>query len=245
MTKNPVASPGATNGVIIPPVKHFTAKTAGRVTVPDGHTKAAPHGSPEEGRGDVRVRGSRGGSEPSTRTRSSDGGKVAATSPSEGGVMHEGRNRASLKLCRERPLGGGIGLSVNTGAGRDQLPECRLSGTTAATLIKIERIKRRPDNAAEVAASSETGYVSGGSMLTGRTGSDPPRSDTQRGQTPIVVRKWRANQTAERKANVGVSIPEADGLSVRRDSTKPWPTPNKTSRGRMHRASQGTCHWHQ
>ena len=85
MTKNPVASPGATNGVITPPVKNLTAKTAGRVFVPDRHTKTAPHGSSEEGRGDVRVRGSRGGSEPSTRTWSADGGKVTATSPSEGG----------------------------------------------------------------------------------------------------------------------------------------------------------------
>ena len=189
MAKNPVASPGATNGVITPPVKNLTAKTAGRVLVPDRHAKTAPQGCTEEGRGDVRVRGSRGGSEPSTRTWRADGGKVAATSPSKGGVMHEGRHRAGLKLSRKRPLRGGIGLSINTGTSRDQLPECRLSGTKAATLIKIERIKRRPDDAAEVTASSETSDICSGSMLASRTSSDPPRSDTQRGQSPIVVRK--------------------------------------------------------
>ena len=171
MTKNPIASPGAANGVITPPVKHFTAKTASRVAVPDGHTKAAPQGSPEKGRGDVRVRGSRGCCKPRTGARSADGGEVAATSPSEGRVKHEG---ASLKLCRERLLGGGVGLGVDTGAGKDQLPECRLSGTKAASLIKIEGIKRRPDNTAKVAACGEAGHVSSVSVLTCRTGPDSP-----------------------------------------------------------------------
>ena len=156
MTKNPVASPGTANGVITPPVKNLSAKTAGRVVVPDRHAKTAPQGGAEEGRGDVRDRGSRGGREPSTRTRSTDGGKVAATSPSEGGVMQEGRYRSGLELGRKRSLRGGIGLSIDTGTSRDRGPESRLSGTEAATLIKIERIKRRPDDAAEVTASSES-----------------------------------------------------------------------------------------
>ena len=152
-----------------------------------------PQGSAEEGRGDVRDRGSRGGREPSTRTRSTDGGKVAATSPSEGGVMQEGRYRSGLELGRKRSLRGGIGLSIDTGTSRDRRPECRLSGTEAATLIKIERIKRRPDDTTEVTASSETGDTSSGSTLTSRPSSDPPRGDTQRGRPPIVVRKRRAN----------------------------------------------------
>ena len=39
MTKNPVASPGTANGVIAPPVKDLSAKTAGRVMVPDRHAE--------------------------------------------------------------------------------------------------------------------------------------------------------------------------------------------------------------
>ena len=176
VTENSVASPGTADGVITPPVQNLTAKTASRVMVPDRHAKTAPQGSAEEGRGDVSDRGSRGGREPSTRTRSTDGGKVATTSPSEGWVMQEGGYRASLELGRERSLRGGIGLSINTGTSRDCSPESRLSGTEAAALIKIERIKRRPDDAAEITASSKAGDVSSGSMLTSRPSTDPPEA---------------------------------------------------------------------
>ena len=115
VTKNSVASPGTADGVITPPVQNLSAKTAGRVMVPDRHAKTAPQGGAEEGRGDVSDRGSRGGREPSTRTRSTDGGKVATTSPGEDRVMQEGGYRSGLELGRKRSLRGGIGLSINTG----------------------------------------------------------------------------------------------------------------------------------
>ena len=193
VTKNSVASPGTGDGVITPPVQNLSAKTAGRVMVPDRHAKTAPQGGAEEGRGDVSDRGSRGGREPSTRTRSTDGGKVATTSPGGGGVMQEGGYRSGLELGRKRSLRGGIGLSINTGTSRDRSPESRFSGTEATALIKIDRIKRRPDDAAEITASSKSGDVSSGSMLTSRPSTDPPRGDTQGGQPPIVVRERGAN----------------------------------------------------
>ena len=115
VTKNSVASPGTANGVITPPVQNLTAKTAGRVMVPDGHAKTTPEGGAEEGRGDVSDRGSRGGRKPSTRARGTDGGKVTTTSAGEGRVMQEGGYRLGLKLGRERSLRGGIRLSTNTG----------------------------------------------------------------------------------------------------------------------------------
>ena len=187
VTKNSVASPGTTDGVITPPVQNLSAGTAGRVMVPDWHAKTTPEGSAEKGRGDVSDRGSRGGREPSTRARGTDGGKVTTTSAGEGRVMQEGGYRLGLKLGRDRSLRGGIGLSINTSTGWDRRPESKFSGAEAAALIKIERIERRPDDAAEITAGSKAGDVSSGSMLTGRPSTDPPRGDTQGGQPPIVV----------------------------------------------------------
>ena len=52
-------------------------------------------------------------------------------------------------------------------------------------------------------------------MLTGRPSTDPPRGDTQGGQPPIIVREGGTNQAAKSKTDVGVSVPKANGLSIR------------------------------
>ena len=160
------------------------------------------------------VGGGRSSSKPGSGTGGAASIEVQATGARDGRIMKQRGNGEGIDLARKGSRGGGVGLGVDAGAGRDSSSESLLSGSVAAPLVDVQGVKIGPDGGPEV--GGEAGDVGGGSVLTGGPGADPARGDAERGDAPIVISERRANKAPKGEANVGVGGEEASGLRTGR-----------------------------
>ena len=91
------------------------------------------------------------------------------------------------RSCKTKTSATGITLRINVGTGRDDAPEGALGSGKVAPVIKVEGVKVRPEEAAQIAAGGETGHIRRRSVLSGTWPAAMPRdarrqSSSERGR---------------------------------------------------------------
>ena len=140
---------------------------------------------------------------------------MQTTGPSEGRVLKELRHGLGLDLARQGLLERGVGLSIDTGARRDDSTQSALSSGKAAAVVKVERSKAGQIRLHK-SRSRKTGNVGGKRVLSSISGAKPPRRDAEGWQAPVVIRKRTTDEATQGRSDMGICGKEASGLHVRR-----------------------------
>ena len=151
VTQNLVAAVTAGEGMVSPMVQYLTTHGASRVMIPKEHAEAALQGSTKEGRRDMGISGRRTCGKPGPSARDAASVEVQAAMTREGRVSENARHGSGLDFARQRLLRRGITLRMNVGTGRDDAPEGALGSGKVALVVKVEGVKVRPEEAAQIA----------------------------------------------------------------------------------------------